>query len=287
MAPFVVLLPGGGSATISVQDAPGLARVIRGYAGGEVTIRVHGSTIGGTPEHLPATLPAFTILRQGHRRVEVYTLNAKMFSGPPAQVSMLHAVPTIRALCRATPARTAIAAVAQVGRRIYRNEATRGGSAVLQLTRIAHDPALLAAVRQSDTVAIRAAIDALLNQHVVRLRVTTARGLTVDVGGPYVLAPRTGTLKSGTRTLGSFVLSVQDDMGYLLLAHRLIGVEVLMRQGPTQVLGTLTPGPASVPNPGVLSYGGRRYEAFTFKAHAFLGGPLSISLLEPLPPATA
>ena len=54
-----------------------------------------------------------------------------------------------------------------------------------------------------------------------------------------------------------------------------------MRAGGHQVEGTLSPGPASVPNRGVVSYGGRSYQAYSFTAEAFPSGPLRVSLLIP------
>ena len=44
-------------------------------------------------------------------------------------------------------------------------------------------------------------------------------------------------------------------------------------------MGTLRPGPASVPDRGAVSYGGRSYQAYSFIGEAFPSGPLRISLL--------
>jgi hypothetical protein len=117
--------------------------------------------------------------------------------------------------------------------------------------------------------------------HVVRVRVTVGGHLLYDLGGPYVLAPVHGTLRSGGQVIGDFEMSIQDDAGYLKLAHLFTGAEVLMRAGAHQVQGTLNPGPASVPARGRLNYGGRSYQAYSFTAQAFPSGPLRISLLIP------
>ena len=50
-----------------------------------------------------------------------------------------------------------------------------------------------------------------------------AGNLLADFGGPYVIAPVSGTLKDDGRVIGSYVLSVQDDAGVVKLAHDFIG----------------------------------------------------------------
>ena len=42
----------------------------------------------------------------------------------------------------------------------------------------------------------------------------------VPVSGPYVIAPVTGSLRSGGKVIGSFVMSVQDDVGFTKLETR-------------------------------------------------------------------
>ena len=64
--------------------------------------------------------------------------------------------------------------------------------------------------------------------------------------------------------VGHFLTAIQDDAGYMKLARLFTGAEVLMRVGGKQVMGTLSPGPASVPDHGTVSYRGQDYEAFSF-----------------------
>ena len=122
------------------------------------------------------------------------------------------------------------------------------------------------AVAAHDDAGARAAIIEFFRQHihVVRVRVTTSAGLLVDVGGPYVPAPVQGTVRSDGQVVGRFQMAIQDDAGYLKLAHLFTGAEVLMRTGARQVKGTLSPGPATVPDRGTVSYGGRTYQAYSF-----------------------
>jgi len=123
--------------------------------------------------------------------------------------------------------------------------------------------------------------------HVVRMRVSAADGsLLSDVGGPFVLAPVRAPLRLHGRTVGSVVLSIQDDLGYLLLTQRLAGLDVVMSTNPKHpklVMSTLRPAPTSVPAHGAYSYRGHDYRVFTLDAKAFPAGVLRISVLIPIP----
>ena len=116
--------------------------------------------------------------------------------------------------------------------------------------------------------------------HVVRVRVMRAGHLLVDVGGPHVLAPIHGVIRDARgRVAAHFEMAIQDDLGFTILTHAFTGAQTLMREGTKQVLGTLEPGPASVPNQGQVTYRGTIYEAYSFDAEAFPSGTLRISLL--------
>jgi hypothetical protein len=146
---------------------------------------------------------------------------------------------------------------------------------------------LLAAMARGERVAVNAAVNSLVfsHTHVVRLRVTKGGVVLADVGGPYILAPVGGTLRYRGRVVGRYLLSVQDDLGYVKLATRFIGAPLVLRTGPhnVPVEGVLAPGPASIPDHGPVSYRGAGYEAFSFNAGAFPSGSLRISLLLPIP----
>jgi hypothetical protein len=108
--------------------------------------------------------------------------------------------------------------------------------------------------------------------------------VVADVGGPYILAPVSGSLRYRGRTVGRYTLSVQDDLGYVKLVTRFLGVPLAMRAGAGSlpVEGLLDPAPPRIPAHGRVTYRGRRYQAFSFGARAFPAGPLRISLLVPL-----
>jgi hypothetical protein len=97
-----------------------------------------------------------------------------------------------------------------------------------------------------------------------------------DVGGPHVLAPVRGTLRAHGRRLGTFLLSVQDDLGYLKLVSRFIGVPIVLYQGGTRIMGTAPPGRSEG---GTTTIAGRRYQRVDLALRAFPSGPLRASLL--------
>jgi hypothetical protein len=162
-------------------------------------------------------------------------------------------------------------------------QAEGGHRTLSQVHRVQRDQALLQAVARREPGATRAAIESLLNQHIVRLRVSAGGQLLSDVGGPFVLAPVTAPLRLGGHKIGSFVLSIQDDEGYLRLARRLVGLRVLMYMGPRIVKNSLGPVPRSVPTTGSVTVGGQTYRVFTVHAKAFPSGPLRIVVFMPIP----
>ncbi len=198
---------------------------------------------------------------------------------------------TIAAFCGATREDTVVNTLQRVAALIYAGET--GRSAHNQVRRAQRNKPLLEAVARRDSVATRAAIVALLNQHIVRMRVSSSGQLISDVGGPYVLGPVDAPLRLGGHTIGELTLSIQDDEGYLRLARRLAGLDVLMyaqpegSPHPQLVKNSLGPAPgpalASVPVSGPFRYEGRPYRVFTLHVQAFPSGPLVIRVLVPLP----
>lgn len=146
---------------------------------------------------------------------------------------------------------------------------------------------LLQALARSDKAAVKTAVTSLVysHTHIVRLRVSKGSTLLADVGGPYILAPLSGTLRLHGHKLGSYVLSVQDDVGYVKIETRFIGAPLVLRTGSQNVPveGLVAPGPTSIPEHGPVTYRHVAYQAYSFKASAFPSGPLRISVLVPLP----
>jgi len=173
-----------------------------------------------------------------------------------------------------------------VARQIYAGE-TRSTETHADQRQVEGYAPLLSAVANGETAAVKAAVTHLVysGSHIVRLRVMKGSTLLADVGGPYILAPVSGTLHLHGRAIGRYVLSVQDDLGYVKLETRYLGAPLILRSGSKQipVEGQLTPGPASIPQHGPVTYGHVTYQAFSFNAGAYPAGPLRISLLLPLP----
>jgi hypothetical protein len=211
------------------------------------------------------------------------------------------AVPTVATSAPAPPAAAVTPCGAKAGevlattagavaQRIYQGE-TSGSETLSDKHQIERDGPLRAAVESGDRAAIKAAVTTLVysHTHIVRLRVSRGSELLSDVGGPYILAPVTGTLRSHGRTIGHFVFSVQDDLGYVKLVTRFIGAPMILRtdSGQVPVAGLLSPGPASIPDRGPVEYRHTSFEAFSFNASAYPSGRLRVSLLLPVPASLA
>jgi hypothetical protein len=147
---------------------------------------------------------------------------------------------------------------------------------------------LLRALAKDDRAGVKTAVTSLVysHTHIVRLRVIRGSTVLADVGGPYILAPLTGTLRLHRRTIGHYVLSVQDDVGYVKIETRFIGAPLVLRTGSSSrnvpVEGLVAPGPARIPEHGPVTYRHAAYQAYSFEGSAFPSGPLRISLLVPL-----
>ncbi|HTR73076.1 MAG TPA: hypothetical protein VMG80_05715 [Solirubrobacteraceae bacterium] len=201
--------------------------------------------------------------------------------GRPLRVYLFRSLPSIAPLCGADATATVDATLARIARLIYTSEG--GPRAREQVRRVQHNRALLDAVAARDPEATRSAIDTLLNEHIVRMRVSAGGRLLADVGGPYVLAPVHAPLRLHGRQIGSVVLSVQDDEGYKRLTGRLAGLDVLMYMNGRLVKNSLGPEPGAVPASGPYAYRSRRFQVYTFDAQAFPSGPLRVAVLIPDP----
>ena len=201
-----------------------------------------------------------------------------MFPSGGLQIVLL--VPSTTIACPSSTAQAQVETLGHVGERIYQEE-LHSPDVSATVRHIESSSTFQQAVAAKNAAGTRAAIVEFFEQHihVVRVRVSTSAGLLVDVGGPYVLAPVHGAVRSGGKVVGQFEMAIQDDAGYLKLAHLFTGAEVLMRTGTRQVMGTLSPGPATVPGRGPVSYEGHTYQGYSFTGEAFPSGPLRISLL--------
>jgi hypothetical protein len=271
------------SFVLSVQADRTYLQVVRQVTGAQVLLSAAPGAgahrVTGTLGPLePAAAPADGPTVVAGKSYQAVSLAGSVYPAGALRISLL--VPSSAIACEGTPAQTRVNTLGQVGERVYWEE-LHSAETSATLRHLEASTAFRRAVAGADVAATRAAILGFFAQHihVVRVRVTIGSRLLIDEGGPYVLAPVHGTLRSGGRVVGSFTMAIQDDAGYLKLAHLFTGAEVLMRAGDHQVMGTLSPGPASVPARGTVSYRGRDYQAYSFTGEAFPSGPLHLSLL--------
>jgi hypothetical protein len=269
-----------GTYVTSVWNDSGYLTESSSVAEGSVSLRARNRTVAGF--RLPSgPLPAEGGIVLHGRSYHYASFPGEAYPSGALSVYLLRSDASAAQLCGSSEEETAVNAVTRVAHLIYKGE---GGRRTLpQVHRVQHDQALLQAVARHEPEATRAAIASLLNQHIVRLRVSAGGHLLSDVGGPFVLAPVTAPLRLGGRTIGSFVLSIQDDEGYLRLARRLVGLRVLMYMGPRLVKNSLGGVPASLPARGSVTIGGQKYRVFTVHAKAFPSGPLRIVVFMPIP----
>jgi hypothetical protein len=279
------------SFVLSTQAAQSYVAVAQQVTGADLLLygvrRRLAGTVAGSPG---ASAPRDGVVSYAGRRYQAHTIAGSVYPAGPLRIVLL--VPHSAIRCPARVGETQLDTLGHVGERIYEEEA---GSPYVRATlrHIEADKPFQQAVAARDTQAIRAAIVGLFaaHIHVVRVRVyasepSRAQRFLYDLGGPYVLAPVHGIVRSGRKLVGRFYFAIQDDAGYLKLARRFTGADVLMRVGPSaehQVIGTLDPGPAHVPARGSVEYRGQRYQAYSFSGVAFPSGPLRISLLSPAP----
>jgi hypothetical protein len=273
--------------TASVWSDGGLLAETSGITEGVAVLRTHGrsgrgQTIGGTLRLPSGALATQGTLRLGATRYTYTSIPVSGYpSGRPLREYVLRPVASLTPLCGATAEDTTFNTISGIARLIYAAEA--GARTQAQIQRVQSNQPLLLAVAHRDPNATRAAVAALLHEHIVRLRITAGGRLLADVGGPYVLAPVSAPLRLGSSEIGTLLLSIQDDEGYKRLAQRLVGLDVVMYMGARLVKSTIGFSPGRVPMHGRFAYRGKRYRAYTFDARAFPSGPLRITVLIPLP----
>ena len=201
--------------------------------------------------------------------------------GRPRAVSA--SKPVRAATCMAAAAASAQAA-GGVAERIYRQE-LEGSGARTDQQQVEHYAPLLRALAREDRAAVRESVTQLVfsHTHIVRLRVISNGGLSVDVGGPFVIAPVAGVLRLRGHVVGRYLLSVQDDVGYVKLETRFVGVPVALFAGGAELPleGSARIADANLARLTPLTYRGAPFDAYSFAARAFPTGRLRIALLVP------
>ena len=274
-----------GTYTLAVQDDRAYVQVLHGISGAEVLLRSGRRQILGTLPLGTRDIPGNGDIRYGGTTYEALSFKATAFPSRPLQISVLVAPPG-PGTCSASRAATIANTLGAVGRRIYQGEVS-SGKVTLTIRRMQSSQQFRQAVARSDRAATLHAIEGFfrLHQfHIVRARVLRGSRVLADLGGPYVLGPARAVLlrdRSG-RPTATFLVAVQDDIGYVKLAQRFVGADVVMRRGSQVVATTLSAPPAGpLPARGSVTIGGRPYRVFSFTGTAFPSGPLNISLLFP------
>jgi hypothetical protein len=269
-----------GTVTASEEGMYGYASTVHTITEAQVFGRAGASWLGGSESPGPSSLPDRGEVTFGGARYSVYSFVGTAFPKVSMRTFVLVPVPLASA-CGRSPGETAANAIGQTAVKLYREE--QSGSATRAVVGdFEHSRAFQQAVSTDNPIAARAAIDAFFKTtlHVVRVRATLGEKLVADVGGPRVLAPTGGDVRSAKgRVVGHFLLSVQDDLGYVILTHRFTGVQVFLSHGTEQIVGSASPAPLNVPTRGTIVYGGVRYRAYSFNAEAFPKGALRVSLL--------
>ncbi len=187
--------------------------------------------------------------------------------GPPAGSSGNAAavVASSQGACGAASTQTAADVYAKVARRIYEGE-VHSTEVRADVAHITNSQELLSALARSNAQAVHRAVYSIVytpHWHIVRLRVTQNGRVLADVGGPYIIAPISGPLTVNGKKVGTYTMSVQDDVGYVKLVSRFIGVPIDLYGTPRPpgafLMGTLKPAPAAVGDGTVVKVGGGTY----------------------------
>jgi hypothetical protein len=192
------------------------------------------------------------------------------------------------AACGSVTQRTITAAYETTTRDIYDGEVASPEVAA-DLAHVTSAAYLGRAVAADDAAAVAAAATRLVytrGWHIVRLRVLSKAGaLLADVGGPYVLAPVRGKLRYNGAVVGSFVMSVQDDLGYEKLVTRFTGLPIELYRGGAPLMGRdfpATQAPATPPANGTpISVNGRQAVTAAYDVLAFPDGETLVVLAIP------
>jgi hypothetical protein len=180
-------------------------------------------------------------------------------------------------------AQATIAAVdATVTTHIYDNEIA-GREVNTDIAHVTAATDLTKAVAADDPAATRAAVLHLIFHpawHIVRLQVFDRGGkLLADIGGTWTIAPVAGDLKSGSRRIGRFLMSVQDDTGETKLETRFVGNPVAIYVGGILVAQRYGAFPAALPKGSRMTLAHERYAIVSQTFNAFPSGTLTEIML--------
>ena len=191
--------------------------------------------------------------------------------------------------CGSSTLATVVAVDSRVANNIYGSE-LQGNETTVDLGHITGAADLLSAVAAGNRAAAFKAVSRIVYHHfwhIVRLRALDTSGrVLADIGGPYVIAPVTGVLRSGPRVIGSFVMSVQDDMGFAKLERHAIGDPIAIYMNGRLAVELGGRFPFRPPAGAQVSLAGTPHAAVTLTYNAFPSGTLSAVIAVPIPSAS-
>jgi hypothetical protein len=192
--------------------------------------------------------------------------------------------------CGSATAATLAAVDSTVVDDIYANELS-GSEVSSDLAHVTSDGDLISAVVAGSSAAALRAVQKIVYHHgwhIVRLRVFGGAGrLLADVGGPYVIAPVSGVLRAaGGAAVGSFVMSVQDDVGVTKLETGTVGDPIGIYVNGRLVAAGDGRLPAKLPSAATVALKHVHYLAVSETYDAFPTGTLKALLLV-APPGAA
>jgi hypothetical protein len=197
--------------------------------------------------------------------------------------------PAAPAPCGALSASVTGAVDGRVATDIYRNELA-GSEVSADVGHIEAAADLAVAVAKRNAAAAKQAVLRLVlhpHWHIVRLRVRDRQGrVLADVGGAHDIAPVSGILRAGGTTVGSFVMSVQDDIGVTKLESRFVGDPIGAYVGGRLVASLGAAMPATQPRGATLRLGAVAYHLVSEVDRAFPDPSVTLAILVPPPSAT-
>ena len=156
------------------------------------------------------------------------------------------------------------------------------------LSRLAHDPGLLAAVRSGSNVRIRRYVHSKFRSvwyhwHVSRMRITRGTTTVIETGVPFVVdGPSTALRDTQGRAIARLQISLQDVIGFVRLNKRLDHVDTVSRGRGSADVRTSLPAALTekLPRRGEVTIAGHRYEVGSFNETGWRGEPLHIWVLK-------
>ncbi|MGI8802342.1 MAG: hypothetical protein ACR2KV_09250, partial [Solirubrobacteraceae bacterium] len=165
----------------------------------------------------------------------------------------------------------------------YRLEAS-GAAVHAALARVAADRALVDAVAGGNLAAARAEAARTVtgHDHVTAIRVLRGgRVLVATTQHPFDVAGASASLRDRRRAvLGTLEVTIQDVVGFIRLAHKLTGSQVVVRGASGEAKSSLPAAlTARLPSAGCATLAGRPFAVRSFGETSFTGEALTVWVL--------